>query len=81
MSSLHDKRVVVPADEASNNIVFVCKNNTMGIYSKNLTFPRTLVYTKTSFHKAEILANHKSFVSSMNSQINEEIDDLPNYIG
>jgi N-glycosylase/DNA lyase len=25
-SSLHDKYVIVPADKASNNIVFVCKS-------------------------------------------------------
>jgi hypothetical protein len=26
LSSLHDKCVIVPADKASNNIVFVCKS-------------------------------------------------------
>jgi hypothetical protein len=26
VSSLHDKYVIVPADKASNNIVFVCKS-------------------------------------------------------
>jgi hypothetical protein len=26
LSSLHDKYVIVPADKASNNIVFVCKS-------------------------------------------------------
>ena len=27
LSSLHDKYVVVPADKASNNIVFICKSH------------------------------------------------------
>jgi hypothetical protein len=26
LSSLHDKYVIIPADKASNNIVFVCKS-------------------------------------------------------
>ena len=45
-----------------------------------MTFPRVLVIlcTKnTSFDKEEeILANHNSFMSSMNSQFDEKNDDL-----
>ena len=73
---------VVPADKASNNILFLnVKVITMTTWvskelgiSKNSDNP---TYKNTSCDKEEILANHKSFVSSMNIQINEEYDDLP----
>ena len=35
LSSLHDKYVVVPADKASNNIVFICKKKTLFAMSHN----------------------------------------------
>jgi hypothetical protein len=48
LSSLHDKYVIVPADKASNNIVFVCKSyyfewliKELGINS-NASNPQTL---------------------------------------
>ena len=74
MSSLRDKYVIVHADEAFNTIVFVCK---VGCYeclikelgiSKNYCSP---TFENTSFDKEVTLANHKSFVSSLNIPINE----------
>ena len=74
MSSLRDKYVVVHADEAFNNIVFVCKVvcyecliKELGV-SKNYCSP---TFENTSFDKEETLANHKLFVSSLNIPINE----------
>ena len=62
--SLNDKYVVVPADKASNNIVFVCKPyyyecfiNELGINEHSGNHK----YKDTSFDKDEILSNHKSF--------------------
>ena len=53
---------------------------TMCVLSQNLTFQKTVV--NTSFEKEEILAIHKSFMSSMISSIYEEYDDLSTlYIG
>ena len=36
LSELHDKYVVVPADKAPNNIVFVCKSHYTGCMIKEL---------------------------------------------
>ena len=56
LSSLHDKYVIVPADKASNNIVFVCKSyyfecliKELGINSNTSIIPHTkqLRSTKT----------------------------------
>ena len=68
--TLHDKSVIVPADKASNNIVFVCKSyyyecliKEIGI--NNNTSGNT-TYKPTSFDKDEILASHRSFMTSLN---------------
>ena len=70
ISSLHDKYVIVPADKASNNIVFVCKSyyfecliKELGINSNTSS---NTTYKPTSFDKDEILANHRSFMTSLN---------------
>jgi len=44
---------------------------------KNLPFPRTLLIIPTSFDKDQLVANHKSFMTSMNIPVNEKYDDLP----
>ena len=81
LSSLHDKYVIVPADKASNNIVFVCKSyyfeclfKELGIH--NNTSSNT-TYKPTSFDKDEILANHRSFMTSLNIPSGKESEDLP----
>ena len=68
--TLHDKYVIVPVDKASNNIVFVCKSyyyecliKEIGI--NNNTSGNT-TYKPTSFDKDEILASHRSFMTSLN---------------
>ena len=68
--TLPDKYVIVPVDKASNNIVFVCKSyyyecliKEIGI--NNNTSGNT-TYKPTSFDKDEILANHRSFMTSLN---------------
>jgi hypothetical protein len=64
LNILHEEYVLVPADKACNNIVFVCKAhycqciiNELGINST--TGNRT--YTPTTFSRDEILQNHASF--------------------
>ena len=81
LSSLHDKYVVVPADKASNNIVFVCKSyyfecliKELGINSNTSS---NTTYKPTSFDKDEILANHRSFMTSLNIPSGKESEDLP----
>ena len=81
LSSLHDKYVIVPADKASNNIVFVCKSyyyecliKELGINSNTSS---NTTYKPTSFDKDEILANHRSFMTSLNIHSGKESEDLP----
>ena len=81
LSSLHDKYVIVPADKASNNIVFVCKSyyfecliKELGINSNTSS---NTTYKPTSFDKDEILANHRSFMTSLNIPSVKESEDLP----
>jgi hypothetical protein len=70
LSSLHDKYVIVPADKASNNIVFVCKSYYVECLIKELGINNNTssntTYTPTSFDKDEILVNHRSFMTSLN---------------
>ena len=80
LSSLHDKYVIVPADKASNNIVFVCKSyyfecliKELGINSNTSS---NTTYKPTSFDKDEILANHRSFMTSLNIPSGKESEDL-----
>ena len=80
-SSLHDKYVIVPADKASNNIVFVCKSyyfecliKELGINSNTSS---NTTYKPTSFDKDEILANHRSFMTSLNIPSGKKSEDLP----
>ena len=57
-SELHDKYVVVTADKAPNNIVFVCKSHYIGCLIKELGIESSLgnqTYTPTTLTKEEIL--------------------------
>ena len=78
---VYDKYVIVPADKASNNIVFVCKSyyfecliKELGIHSNTSS---NTTYKPTSFDKDEILANHRSFMTSLNIPSGKESEDLP----
>jgi hypothetical protein len=77
----HDKYVIVPADKASNNIVFVCKSYYFECLIKELGMHNNTssntTYKPTSFDKDEILANHSSFLTSLNIPSGEESEDLP----
>ena len=54
-SSLHDKYVIIPADKASNNIVFVCKSYYFECLIKELGINNNTssntTYKPTSFNK------------------------------
>ena len=81
LSSLHDKYFIVPADKASNNIVFVCKSYYFKCLIKELGINNNTssntTYKPTSFDKDEILANHRSFMTSLNIHSGKESEDLP----
>ena len=66
LSHLHDKNVVVPADKAPYNIVFVCKSYITST-DKDLGIDNSLgdpTYTPTTLTKEEILDNHRSVLCS-----------------
>jgi len=66
LTDLHNKYVVVPADIASNNIVFVCKTYYIDCLVNNLGINNNTgnpTYTPTPLSKDEILFNHKSVIS------------------
>ena len=82
LSSLHDKYVfIVPADKASNNIVFVCKSYYYECLIKELGINNNTsgntTCKQTSFDKDEILANHRSFMTSLSIPSGKESEDLP----
>jgi hypothetical protein len=66
---LRDNFVLVTADKASNNIVFVCKNYYYECLSNELGFTSTsgnTTYTPTNLTKDEILQNHLSVLNTFN---------------
>jgi hypothetical protein len=63
----HDKYVIVSADNALNNIVFVCKSHYIDCLIKELGIENSLgnpTYTSTTHTKEEILDNHRSVLCS-----------------
>jgi hypothetical protein len=67
LSLLHDKYVIVSADKAPNNIVFVCKSHYIYCLVKELGIDNSLgnsTYTPTTLTKEEILNNHRSVLCS-----------------
>ena len=65
---VHDKYVVVPADQVFNNVVFVCRKYYIICLIKELGMgsvgEKNKTYQTTNFSKQEILSNHKSVIPS-----------------
>ena len=67
LSLLHDKYVIISADKAPNNIVFVCISHYVDYLIKELSIGNSLgniTYTPTTPTKEEILDNHRSVLCS-----------------
>jgi hypothetical protein len=67
LSLLHDKYVIVSAEKAPNNIVFVCKSHYIDCLIKELGINISLgnpTYTPTTLTKEEIPENHRSVLCS-----------------
>ena len=80
LSLLHDKYVIVSADKAPNNIVFVCKLHYIDCLIKELSIDKSLAnptYTPTTLTKEEILDNHRSVLCSFGISTKNEKLDLP----
>ena len=74
LSELQEKCVVVPADKASNNIVFVCKTHYVEELGLN-------TYTPSPLSRKEILDNHDSVMLSLGISVSKEDLDRQNCIG
>jgi hypothetical protein len=77
---LHDNFVLVPADKASNNIVFVCEKYYYECLLNELGFTSTSgnpTYTRTNLTKDEILHNHLSVLNTFDIPKNQDQFDLP----
>ena len=80
LSDLHDKYVIVPADKAPNNIVFVCKRYYVDCLIEELGINKThgnATYTPTALTKREILNNHLSVLQSFGVKTDPEEFELP----
>ena len=82
LSLRHDKYVIVSADKALNNIVFVflCKSHYIDCLIKALGIGNSLgnpTYTPTTVTKEEILDNHRSVLCSFGISTKDEELDLP----
>jgi hypothetical protein len=80
LSLLHDKYVIVFADKAPNNIVFVCKSHYIDCLIKELGIDSSLgnpTYTPTTLTKEEILDNRRSVLCSFGISTKDEELDLP----
>ena len=80
LADLHDRFVIVPADKASNNVVFICKTYYYSCLHKELidnNDVNTSTYQRTNFTKEEILINHRSVLSSFGINTLDDDADLP----
>ena len=81
LDRLHEEYVLVPADKACNNIVFVCKAHYYNCIINELGINSTLgnpTYITTALSKEEILQNHKSVLNTFNIPMNQKDDyELP----
>ena len=80
LAEIHEKFVVVPADKASNNIVFGCKTHYINCLMEELgmsTMPGNHTYNLTAMSKDEILQNHHSMMLTLGISLPEEDIDLP----
>jgi len=75
LSLLHDKYVIVSAEKAPSNIVFVCKSHYIDCLIKELGIDNSLgdpTYTPTTLTKEEILDKHRSVLCSFGISTKDE---------
>ena len=80
LSSIHDQYVVVPADKAPNNIVFICKKHYIECLITELGIDGTggnPTYTASTLSRDEIIDNHLSVLSSFGINASKDDCDLP----
>ena len=84
LAEIHEKFVVVPADKASYNCVFVYKTHYINCLMEELgmsTMTGNPKYNLTVMSKEEILQNHHSLMLTFGISLPEEDIDFPNCTG
>ena len=79
-AEIHEKFIVVPAEKASNNILFVCKTHFINCLMEELgmsTMTGNPTYNLTAMSKNELLENHHSVMLTFGIALQEEDIDLP----
>ena len=78
---LHNHFVIVPADKAPNNVVFICKAFYYSCLRKELDDSdkrnASSTYQRTNLTKSEILINPRSVLSSFGVNTKDDDNDLP----
>ena len=80
LTTLQHKYVIVPADKAPNNVVFICKKYYIDCLLKELDISgssKNTTYTPTSLSKQEIINNQISVLTSFGINIKKEDHELP----
>jgi hypothetical protein len=70
---LYEDFVLIPADKACNNIVFVCKAHYCNCILNKLGIKSTFgnpTYTPAALSQDEILQNHRSILDTFNIPVN-----------
>ena len=76
LTSLQQKYVIVPADKASNNVVFVCKSYYINCLHRELENSNN-TYTPTTLSKRQIIDNQLSVLSSFGINVKSDDQHLP----
>ena len=81
LNDLYDQFVIVPADKAPNNVVFICKAFYYSCLLNELDNSdrgnASSTYQRTNLSKSEILINHRSVLSSFGVNTKDDDIDLP----
>ena len=81
LEDLHDHFVIVPADKAPNNVVFICKAFYYSCLREELDDSdnrnASSTYQRTNLTKSEILINHRFVLSSFGVNTKDDDIDLP----
>ena len=80
LSRLHENFVIVPADKTSDNYTFVCKKHYVDVMIEELglhSLSGNPTYNLTGLSASEVFDNHKSVLTSLWIQANNEELDLP----
>ena len=84
LAEIHEKFVIVPADKASNNIVFICTTRYTNCLMEDLgisTMTGSRTYNLTAMSKDEILQNHHLVMLTFGISLQRKILTFPNCTG